>query len=238
MQKLPVLLLPGTLCTGAIFERQAHALRQVAPSVNVVQFLYEGSIDEMADLVARHISRDTGAAIVGFSMGGMVAMALARLYPDLLKKLALLNTNFHAELPERHAARMKHLADAKTRGIVNVVAKQYIPQYLHLQDPAHRQLLLNMAKELGTGCFEAQLEALATRPDSEETLRGIECPTLILGSDNDVLCPPEQHLRMHRMVRDSDLVLLGSCGHFSTLEQPDAVNSALVNWYSNEAQSR
>jgi pimeloyl-ACP methyl ester carboxylesterase len=228
---LPVLLLPGTLCTGAIFEKQLEALASLANRVETVPFRDERSIDEMAETVAGCIPPETGAAIAGFSMGGMVAMALARRHPGLVRKLALINTNSHAELPDRGKARQAHLAEARRRGVGKVVRDHYLPRYLERQSPEHRRLIIDMSEELGLDCFEAQAQALGSRPDSTTTLQGVACHTLILGSSGDALCPPEAHVEMHRIVSNSDLVLLGACGHFSTLERPEAVSSCLCSWY-------
>lgn len=231
MGELPVLFLPGTLCTGALFEHQISVLKPLATRIEVVQFTLESSVDEMARLALRHIPPNDAAAIIGFSMGGMVAMAMAKRNPGLISKLALLNTNAHAELPERHAARIQHLESARNHGIESLFKQNYLPRYLHRHEPAHQRLIIEMASELGTNCFEAQINALATRPDSAKTLEAINCPTLILGSSQDELCPPSAHKAMNQLIKGSDLMILEECGHFSTLEQADAVNNALLDWY-------
>lgn len=236
MKQNPVLLLPGTLCNRSVFSRQIEALEQHACSVQVVEFREERSIHEMANTVEARIPPGKSAAIAGFSMGGMVALAVAGRCPERIAKLALLNSNAHAEIPERHRARLQHLAAARRDGLAAMVERLYLPNYLQRDQPCSRKVIVDMAKNLGIDCFEAQLEALASRPDSSETLRNIHCPTLILGSANDPLCPPEVQIGMHKITPGSDLLLLGDCGHFSTLERPRAVNSALVNWYLEAGQ--
>jgi pimeloyl-ACP methyl ester carboxylesterase len=225
------LLLPGTLCTRAVFDLQARALEQVAPGVEVVEFTRERSIGEMAQLVEQKIPPGTGAAVVGFSMGGMVAMAIARRNPQLVAKLALLNTNFHADIPGRYATRLEHLQEARTGGIGSVITRDYLPRYLHRHSSKLQQLIVDMAERSGLACFEAQIQALAGRRDSGDSLASINCPTLILGSAQDELCPPQGHVEMNRLIKGSKLVLLENCGHFSLLERPGAVNSALLDWY-------
>lgn len=231
MVPVPVLLLPGTLCTGAIFDQQSAALTSVASRVEVVQFRHERSIDEMAETVDRRISRGRAAAIAGFSMGGMVALALARKNPGKVARLALINSNHFGDRPERRAARLGQLATMKDSGLTDLIKRDYLPRYLYRQEPRHRSLILEMAGELGLDCFRAQTAALASRPDATATLRALDCPTLILGSTGDPLCPPAVQIEMHRLAACSDLVLLGECGHFSTLERPDAVSRALCSWY-------
>lgn len=227
----PVLFLPGTLCTPAIFEQQVKALAGHAPGIEALRLTTENSISRMADLAIEKIPRQSGAAIIGFSMGGMVAMEIARKAPQLVKKLALLNTNCRANHPDRQSARTTHLELVRLIGIESVIRQYYLPQYLHKPDPDAGELIVRMAGELGIECFEAQSEALATRPDSRSGLSQIRCPALVLGATNDRLCTPEMQYEMHREMENSELVLLEACGHFSTLEQPAPVNEALLKWY-------
>jgi len=227
----PVLLLPGTLCTGAIFEHQIKALEPLASRVEVVQFRRERSIEEMAATVAQRIPTGTAAAIAGFSMGGMVALALARQEPGKIARLALINSNHHGDRPERRTRRLDQLAAATESDLPGLIERDYLPRYLHRQRPGHRALILDMARELGMDCFRAQTAALADRPDASVSLRALDCPTLILGATDDPLCPPPVQLEMHRLAAHSDLVMLGDCGHFSTLERPEAVSDAMRSWY-------
>jgi pimeloyl-ACP methyl ester carboxylesterase len=236
LNNTPVLFLPGTLCDDAIFTRQISAFEATATSVKVVPFKHERSIQDMAETVVRQIPPGGKACIAGFSMGGMVALALAAGFPERVSGLALINSNCHADFPGSHSARLRHLELAGKDGIREMMVKHYLPRYLHLHDPVHRHIILEMAQRLGTDCFEAQAEALATRPDASEVLRRIHCPTLILGSDQDLLCPPAEQLDMHRLAAGSDLLMLGACGHFSMLERPEAVSSALLNWHREQCR--
>lgn len=226
-----MLFLPGTLCTGEVFDHQAQALGLVAARIALVRFENECSLDEMADTAAHQIDPAEPAAVVGFSMGGMVALTLARLWPQRVAKLALINSNAHADLPGRPEARRRHLLSARREGMESVIERCYLDHYLHRQEPAHRRLILKMAGELGVDAFAAQSRALAARPDQAPCLQDLECPVLIVGSRNDPLCPPAVHVAMHELLPNSELVLLDDCGHFSTLEQAAAVSRALRNWY-------
>jgi len=229
--KLPVLFIPGTLCTGAIFERQVKELIAFAPQLDVVQFEREDSFSKMADKAIERVSKHGPAAVIGFSMGGMVAMEIFRKTPALIGKLALLNTNFQADSAENQSARLLHYQQALSGGMKNMICQYYLGRYLHKPLTTARKLIIDMACELGPTCFKSQIKAHASRPDSSGTLRDIKCPTLILGSRQDDLCPPFLQTQMHQMIADSELVMLDDCGHFSMLEKPDEVNAALRNWY-------
>jgi len=234
MANRPLLLLPGTLCTGAVFAHLVEPLQAVADPVITAEFRHERTIRAMADAAARLIPEGRKAAVAGFSMGGMVAIDLAARYPGKVDRVALLNSNSHADLPDRHAGRLEALAAARRQGLRAVVEERMLPAYLHLQDAEHRALILDMAEAHGLEAFAAQIEALANRPDASRALASLDCPVLILGSRDDPLCPPDSQREMLRQARRGELVLLDECGHFSLLEQPRRVQRILLDWLARD----
>jgi len=69
-----------------------------------------------------------------------------------------------------------------------------------------------------------------SRPDSRPGLAAIACPTLVLVGDEDQPTPPELAREMAAGIAGSRLVVVPDSGHLSTLEQPQAVTAALVEW--------
>lgn len=230
MNSPAVLLLPGTLCTSAVFDHQVKALEAAGIEVNSVEFRRERSIEEMAHAAATQIPDGKPAAVAGFSMGGMVAITLASLYPEKVDRLALLNSNIHPERPERRDNRLKYLAMAAKTSLRQVLQEGFLANYLLHMDPRHCQLILDMADEHGLDTFEAQTTALASRPDSGPLLAGVRKHVLIVGARQDVLCPPASQMDMLHQAHDGQLVMLDDCGHFSLLEKPGEVNRALLDW--------
>ncbi len=228
---LPILFLPGTLCTPDVFETQIKELATIAPQVEAVRFNLEDSISKMADTAIETIRPHRTAAVIGFSMGGTVAMEIARKQPELIGKLALINTNYLADSTVNRSARLLHLQQANSEGMERVIRQHYLHRYLHKHSVTAQKLIVDMARELGPACFAAQIKAHASRPDSSATLRGIQCPTLILGAEQDGLCPPAVQKQIHQMIKGSELVMLEACGHFSMQERPREVNKALRDWY-------
>jgi pimeloyl-ACP methyl ester carboxylesterase len=72
--------------------------------------------------------------------------------------------------------------------------------------------------------------AIMSRPDSRPDLPKIKCPTLVLVGEGDQLTPPKLSEEIASGIRNSRLVVVRDSGHLSTLERPDAVNTALVEW--------
>ena len=149
MEELPVLFLPGTLCTPDVFKLQVEALAAHAPRIEAVRFTTQDSIAAMAEEAIKHIPAKHGAAIVGFSMGGMVAMEVYRRVPSRVSKLALLNSNHHADLPARKAGREMQLEQIRLMGMEQVMRQHYLPNCLHRPSRAAEDLVVAMAVELG-----------------------------------------------------------------------------------------
>ena len=230
-----LLLLPGTLCTGAVFSRQVEALSGQCANIQIATFSKERSIETMAETAASLIPEGSQVAVAGFSMGGMVALALAERYPEKVERIALLNSNCHPDLPERRNRRGSYVEEARQKSLRVIIKDGFLQNYLHRQSPPHRELILDMAEEHGLAGFEAQSEALAGRPDLGPALSQLTCPVLILGARQDVLCPPQVQWNMHEECAHAHLVMLEDCGHFAVLEKPAEVSKALLNWLAETA---
>jgi len=230
MTQLPILILPGTLCTGTMFSEQINQLQQYCQDITVVQFSTEKSLTEMANKVIK-ATNNVPCAIIGFSMGGIVALEVAKSQPQLIAKLALLNSNCHGDLPERKIARITQIAQAKSGQLSELISETFLPNYLFKADNAHEKLIMEMAESLGTDCFVAQVMAIEDRPDSLSVLQQLKSDILIIGGKQDKICPVEHQQMMHDAVPNSRLELLEQCGHFAPLEQAKKVSNLLTHWY-------
>jgi len=225
----PLLLLPGMMCDGRLFGPQAKA---IAAERDVVH----GDITGAADMgtLARQVlvAAPRRFALAGLSMGGIVAMEVIRQAPERVTRLALLDTNPRAELPEVQARRGPQIEAVRSGGLERVMREELKPNYL-TEGPRHDEILdlcMAMALSLGSEVFERQSIALRDRPDQQESLRGVKVPTLILCGRQDALCPVERHERMHDLIAGSRLVIVEEAGHMPTLERPGAVTEALSGW--------
>jgi pimeloyl-ACP methyl ester carboxylesterase len=87
-----------------------------------------------------------------------------------------------------------------------------------------------MGEETGPEAFLRQQQAIMARPDSRPGLPAIACSTLVLVGDSDQGTPPALSKEIAAAIPNSRLVVIPDCGHMSTLERPQAVTDALVEW--------
>jgi pimeloyl-ACP methyl ester carboxylesterase len=228
-----LVLLPGLLCDAAVWEAQCAAM----PGLDCIvpDYGLRDSIEAMAQQVLEDVAAPL-FALAGHSMGGRVALEMARLAPGRITRLALLDTGFQprtageageAEMRERFAllalAReqgMREMGSRWARGMVH-------PK--HLDQPVFEAILAMIARKTPE-IFAAQIRALLDRPDALPVLQALRCPTLLLCGRQDTWSPLARHEEMRELVAGSELEVIDDAGHMTTMEQPQAVNAALARW--------
>ena len=229
MTELPTLLVPGLISTPELFAPQLPALWSFGP-VTVA----DHRRDETMDAIAQRILKNAPPrfALMGLSMGGYVSLAITRLAPERVVKLALLDTGPRADPPEVSARRKQQIEMALTGRFPDIIDLLW-PILVHKNrhgDQALKRIVSRMAEECGPEAFVRQQRAIMARPDARPSLPAIRCPTLILVGDGDQLTPPALSEEMAGLIPNSRLEIVPECGHLSTLEQPEAVTRALVEW--------
>ena len=226
----PIVLVPGLLCSSDVFAAQIGALWRHG-SVSAVNTLDQTTIPEMASSILD--AAPTKFALCGISMGGYIALELMRQAPERVAKLALLDTSARPDLAEQTAARQALLVQARDSADFTSFAVEALDQIMipeHRGVESIRAINRKMATAVGLDGFARQTDAVIARVDSRFLLPAISVPTLILVGDGDMLTPPDQSREMAAAIPDSTLVVVPECGHASTLEQPDVVNEALLDW--------
>jgi pimeloyl-ACP methyl ester carboxylesterase len=176
-------------------------------------------------------------ALAGLSMGGIVAMEMVRQAPHRVERLALLDTNPLAELPEVRARRAPQIEKSRAGRLEEVMREEMKPNYLaggRGKKPI-LDLCMDMALSLGPEVFERQSRALAARPDQQETLRTYRGGALVLMGREDRLCPLDRHDLMHALLTSSRLALVDGAGHLPPLEQPAVTAREMASWLDGVA---
>jgi pimeloyl-ACP methyl ester carboxylesterase len=228
-EPLPVVLIPGLLASARMYAAQVPQLWCAGPVM-----IADHTRDDSMSGIARRILCAAPArfALVGLSMGGYIAFEILRQAPERIAKVALLDTSARADAPEQTTMRRAQMTLASQGRLAEVVEQQF-PRLVHAArraDAALRQVFTLMAEEVGAAGFIRQQTAICGRIDSRPTLGSIRCPTLVLVGEGDELTPPELAAEIAAGVPGARLTTVPQCGHVSTLEQPDEVTRALLEW--------
>jgi pimeloyl-ACP methyl ester carboxylesterase len=228
-EALPLVLVPGVLCTPRFFIAQIPSLWRSGP-VTIADHTRD---DTMAAIVRRILATAPPRfALAGHSMGGYLAFEILRQAPERVAKLALLSTAARADTPEQTERRVAQIALARS-GRFGEIPDQFYPMWVHPSrhgDTALREEIRRMADDVGAEAFVRQLTAIRERPDSRPSLAAIACPTLVLVGEDDVLTPPERAREIAGAIAGATLVTIPTCGHMCAMEAPEATTAAMVDW--------
>ncbi len=226
---LPLVLVPGLISSPRIYAPVIPALWRLAP-VMVANHIRD---DSMAAIARRILAEAPPRfALAGHSMGGYIAFEIMRQAPERVGRLALINTQARPDMPEASARRRTMITRAKD-GDYHTVVDELFSGFVHpsrRDDPRLRQMVHDMAEEVGVLGFIRQLTAIMARPDSRPTLTAIRCPTLVLTGDTYTTSPNSLSKEMADGIDGSWMVVLENCGHLPQPEQPEETAQALMEW--------
>lgn len=226
---LPTVLIPGLLGTSELYAAQIPALWPYGP-VTVANTLRGNTIAE----IAANIPADAPPrfALAGISMGGYISFEIIRQAPERVARLALLDTTARPDTPEQTANRRAAIEQARS-GDFRAIIEQAFRNMVAPANANNQSLLetcMRMGLSVGVEGFTRQNEAILARIDSRPSLPAIRIPTLVLVGENDPLTPPDRAEEMAGLIPDANFTVIPNSGHASTLEQPEAVNAALIQW--------
>ena len=193
------------------------------------------SIDGMADGIAAWL-KSLGiekAIIGGVSMGGYVALALARRHSELLRGLILASTRADADSEEARAGRETMIAFARehsAREVFEKMAPRLFSEATWREQPQLIEQAARIAEPIPSSTITATLQALRDRPDARPSLPQIAVPTLILIGDEDVVSPLESAREMAAAIPNAQLQVLVGAGHFTHMEAAEAWSQAVHEW--------
>src|SRR5687767_3800426 len=230
-EPLPTVLVPGLLCTPRLYADQIPSLWRFGP-VTVADHTRG---DSMRDIARQILAQAPPKfALIGLSMGGYVAFEVQRHAPDRVVKLILLDTTARPDAPEQTEQRKRQVEMARAgrfEGVAQLLFPRFVSAARH-GDAALQAIVRTMADDTGADAFVRQQTAIMSRADSRPGLASIPCPTLVLVGADDSLTPPDRAAEIAAGIPGARSVVVPSCGHLSTLEQPQAVTAALVEFLS------
>lgn len=188
--------------------------------------------------------------LLGFSHGGIVAIAYAAAFGSRLRRLVLAATlavwsdeaeaamqrTMESRRGEPWFAEAQKAIEEEQAGefsspeelVANV--QQQIPLYFHRwegHEKTGRELAADFAKAEPLHYFNTvEFPTFDLRPQ----LRTIEVPTLVIAGDDDLMAGRVSADAMLAELRDARLVTISNSGHFLYVEQPEAFREALTTF--------
>jgi pimeloyl-ACP methyl ester carboxylesterase len=231
-QSIPLLLLSGLLCDGALWQHQIRFLEGTA-ACHVADTTRHDKMEAIAqDVLALAPPQ---FAMAGLSMGGYVALEIMRQAPERVLKLCLMDTSARPDTDEQKSRRRLLLAMA-AKGQFRGVTPRLLPMLIHpdrIDDVELTDIITAMAERMGREAFQNQQTATMNRIDSRPTLKTIKCPTKVIVGRQDALTPPDILREIAENVAGATFDIIEDSGHLPPLEKPEQIDKLMQQWLAS-----
>lgn len=191
------------------------------------------TLEEIAGIIAKEITqRNLGRAfILGHSLGGYVALALAEIYPQLFQGLILVNSTTFSDREDKKRTRDKVISFISKHGVAPFIS-QFVEEIFYKKED-HLEAFESV-KQMGLSCAQELLTRytamMRDRVDRTFLLQQLEIPTLIIAGDKDRIIPKSQSQEMINYLPEGQSIILESCGHMAMYEKPKELYQGLIQF--------
>jgi len=198
------------------YDKRGHGLSEAPPAPYALT-------DHVSDLAALldHLAVSR-AAVVGLSVGGMIAQGIAALRPDLVAALVLVGTGHKIGTQEFWKARIDAVTTNGIVGIADLVLQRWFtPGYRTPENPdfvGYTNMLVRTPLDGYVGTCTALRDA-----DLTESTRALKIPATCMVGDQDGSTPPDLVRSLAALIKGAQFHIIPDAGHIPCVERPDAV---------------
>ena len=224
--KATVLLLPGMLNDASLWDAVATQLGSLV-DIRRAPTLSQDTVPAMADAawqLLADLPPEAPLVIVGFSLGGYVAIDMLARPERTVSAAVLVSTSARPESAEGQANREKTIAGMRKNfermvdGIAAFVTHQ--PEAQHRIKP----MMLGVGARVAIG----QNQAISQRKDHRTALEKLALPVVVIGGQQDRVTPPELSQELAALIPGAELQEVSDCGHMLPVEQPTHLVDAIL----------
>ena len=237
-------IINGTLCDASLWQSLERDLRSAGHRDSLYPDISDGqSIAAYAENIGRGLNPKTANWVIGYSLGGIIAVELALSWPDRVEGLVLVCTNCYGQTPEKEEGIRKQLELLDSDGLEAVLDNILLPAYFLkefkqrsenyiIEAKEARGFVRNMGLELGASVLRNQLQTIRSRRNQSSLLPEIEQKTLLVCGKDDALCTVEQNEGMAALLPQSTLKIIENTGHMLPLLQPEQLSAAIRSFFA------
>jgi len=234
-----VLLIHAFPLNNTMWASQIAALsgkfRVIAPNIRGFgesQPASSWTMEEIADSLNEFLDKlgVKDSAVVGVSMGGYIALTFWSKYPKRVRQLVLSNSRARADNDTEKNARNDMIAAIEQSGVA-ILPDRMLPRLLQPNPPAGIVgNVRTMIESTSPAAAVYAVMAMRDRMDFSSMLHRIECPTMVITGENDVIIRMEDSRAVADGISGARFVTIPNSGHLSNLENPEAFNTALLSF--------
>jgi 3-oxoadipate enol-lactonase len=175
-----------------------------------------------------HIDR---AHVCGLSMGGLIAQWFAKHHPERVASTVFANTAARLGTAASWDSRIASVRDGGMAGIRDMVLGRFFHQAFRANNLATMREYSDLLQATPPQGYIAACAALRdTDLRAEVGLIGL--PVLVIAGRLDEATPPAQSAELAAAIKGSQFVILEDAAHLSNVEQPEAFNRCLLEFFA------
>jgi len=212
-------------CNVLALDLPAHGRSEGAPLA---------TIGDMADWVKKVLDekRIKSAALVGHSMGSLIALEFAARYPEHAEKIALIGVAYPMKVSDGFldAARRNDQAAYDMETIWGHAAQVPLAGNPNPGMWMYGDTLARLAR-LAPGVLHTDLSACNAYAGGMDAAAKVKCPALFILGARDMMTPPRAAQDLSKAIAGSKTVTIAPSGHSLMSEAPDATLDALIEFF-------
>lgn len=206
-----------------LYDKRGHGLSEAPPAPYTMA-------DHVGDLAALldHVGAER-AAIVGLSVGGLIAQGLAALHPERVAALVLADTAHKIGTDEIWNGRIAAVTKTGIASIADAILERWFtPAYRSPKNPdftGYRAMLTRSNVQGYVGTCAAIRDA-----DLTESTCALKLPVLCVVGDHDGSTPPELVRSTANLISGADFRIIEGAGHLPCIEKPEAMADLIASF--------
>jgi 3-oxoadipate enol-lactonase len=168
---------------------------------------------------------------IGLSLGGMIGQALAIRNPQVLDHVVIADSTSKAA-PAAATMWSERAEIARVKGMASLVQPTLSRWFTEPYRTSHVDVIRRIGDMIVTTSVDGFAGCCAALGsiDTQQGLRGLHLPALVLVGDQDEATPPSMAQDIQRHWPNSKLKVLNDAAHLSNIEQPEQFNTALMEF--------
>jgi 3-oxoadipate enol-lactonase len=182
--------------------------------------------DDMAELLD-HVGWSS-ALVAGASMGGMVSLAFASIYPERTAALGLIDTTawYGPEAPKAWAERADKAVHSGLGSLIDFQTTRWFGDKFRAERADVVQRCVDIFLRNDVGAYVEACRMLG-KADMRSALPRLKMPTAVVVGEEDYAAPPAMAEVLHKGIAGSTLRVLSKGRHLTPLEMPDIIAAEL-----------
>ena len=189
------------------------------------------SLDQVADYLIQFLLNEVTSqtAVIGHSLGGYVALAMANKRPDLFSALGLFHSTAFADYPEKKESRNKVIEFVEKHGVRAFVANFVSPLFAR-SDHKDIATVKQLSSQSSMDAVIGYTAAMRDRPEHVKTLKSFEKPTLFIGGEKDPGIPVQTLMDQAAISQHPEIHILPNVSHMGMYEKPTEAASKIMGF--------